>query len=430
MRTYLETMGCKVNAVETDSMAALLAAEGFTIVTEPEGADVLVLNSCTVTASGDSRMQRTLRRLRSASPDGIMILTGCFVQAFPEAAAKLPEADLLIGTKHRAALPALIRQYLAHPVQTAAVESFSAGDAFEILPQGADAAHTRAFLKIQDGCDRFCTYCIIPYARGRSRSRPAESIRAEADRLYAQGFRELVLCGINLACWGQESGQTLGDAAALCAAAGFPRIRLGSLEPDGLTPAVLDQLAAIPALCPQFHISVQSGCDRTLAAMHRRYTASEFASLVRNIRERFPGAAVTTDLMVGFPGETDADFEETMRFSKAIGFAQMHIFRYSPRPGTPAADAPAQIPEAVKKMRADALTALAKQMQAAFLQNCIGQKLTVLFERERGDGSHRGHAENYASVCVPAADGSDWRGTIRTIRITGTDGKKLTGTPE
>lgn len=427
MKACLYTLGCKVNAIETGSIAALLREEGFTVSEDPSGADVIVLNSCTVTASGDSRMRRQLRTLRREHPDAVIVLTGCYVQAFPEEAAAIPEADILTGTRHRSAIPGLIREYLAHPHRILAQEAYMPGDAFEPLPQGTDAAHTRAFLKIQDGCDRFCTYCIIPYARGRSRSRSASDIRKEAAALAAQGFREIVLCGINLACW-EDQGMDLADAAGLCADAGFPRIRLGSLEPDGLTEDVLDRLAAVPGLCPQFHISVQSGCDRTLAAMHRHYTTEEYAALLTRIRARFPEAAVTTDLMVGFPGETDSDFAETLCFAEAMHFARIHVFRYSPRPGTPAAAAPEQIPEAVKKSRADQLAALGARMQAEFLAGMAGRKVSVLFERERGDGWHRGHAENYAAVQVPS-DGADWRGTIRTVTVTSAESGHLLAAP-
>lgn len=430
MRVYFHTLGCKVNAVETGSMAALLQSRGFTLADAPKDAQVIVLNSCTVTASGDTRMLKTLRRLRSAAPDAVIVLTGCYVQAFPEDAAALPEADILLGTKQRTALPELLDAYFAHPARILSVAAHERGDAFELLPPGTDAAHTRAFLKIQDGCDRFCTYCIIPYARGRSRSLEAHQLLKQANALRACGYQELVLCGINLACWGTEDEQDLADAAALCASAGFPRIRLGSLEPDGLTDDILERLSRIGALCPQFHISVQSGCNRTLAAMHRHYTCAEYAQLLASVRAHFPGAAITTDLMVGFPGETQEDFDETMRFAERMRFAQIHVFRYSPRPGTKAARAPDQIPESIKKERADQLAALARQMQAKFLQGCVGQTLNVLFERERGQGFHTGHSENYATVCVPNPDGSDLRGSIRTVRIAKAENGRLFGEME
>ncbi|MDE5563818.1 MAG: tRNA (N(6)-L-threonylcarbamoyladenosine(37)-C(2))-methylthiotransferase MtaB, partial [Oscillospiraceae bacterium] len=398
MNVYLYTLGCKVNTVETDSIAALLREHGYTVCDDPADAQVIVLNSCTVTASGDKRMHRTLRSLRSTAPDAVIVLTGCYAQAFPEEAAAIPEANIVTGTKDRHILPSLISDYLMHPERHCAVRAYTSADSFESLPVSTDTAHTRAFLKIQDGCDRFCTYCIIPYARGRSRSRPLSDIQKAAEQLRSVDFQELVLCGINLACWGRENGLTIANAVEVCAAAGFPRVRLGSLEPDGLTADVLHRLAAIPALCPHFHISVQSGCDRTLAAMHRRYTCADYAQLLSDIRRLFPGAAITTDLMVGFPGETEKDFEETLRFTQQMAFSQVHVFRYSPRPGTAAASYPSQVSEEVKKFRADCLNKLAHQMHLVRLAWLTGQTLEVLFERERGDGYHIGHAASYETV--------------------------------
>lgn len=427
MKLYLHTLGCKVNAIESDSIAALLGTHGYAVCPSPEAADVIVLNSCTVTASGDKRTVKMLRTLRQAAPDAVIVLTGCFVQAFPEEAAALPEADIITGTSNRAAIPGLLEDYFRHPQRISAIQAHESEEAFETLPQGSDAAHTRAFLKIQDGCDRFCTYCVIPYARGRSRSRSLSGIRQAAEQLHAGGFQELVLCGINLACW-SGAGETLPDAVQACAEAGFPRVRLGSLEPDGITDEVLQRLAAIPALCPHFHISVQSGCDRTLAAMGRHYTAAEFSGLIGRIRHYIPNAAITTDIIVGFPGETEADFAETLRFAEETAFSQIHVFRYSPRSGTAAADFPEQIPEAVKKERSDRLSALGKQLHHAFLQGCAGKTVSVLFERERGNGFHTGHAGNYAAVSVPVQEGDgDWRNTIREVVITDVQDGKLLG---
>lgn len=428
MKLYLHTLGCKVNAIESDSIAALLSAHNYIPCTVPEEAEVIVLNSCTVTASGDKRTLKALRSLRSAAPDAVIVLTGCYAQAFPEEAAALPEADIVIGTKHRNAIPALLEEYFRHPQRYTDVQAYRAEDDFESLPQGTDSAHTRAFLKIQDGCDRFCTYCIIPYARGRSRSRSPESIRQAAQQLRAEGFQELVLCGINLACWGAETDETIADAVQLCADAGFPRVRLGSLEPDGLTEEVLRRLSEIPALCPHFHLSVQSGYDKTLKAMGRHYTAAEFAALTKCIRHYFPGASVTTDIIVGFPGETDEDFAETLRFARKAAFSQIHGFRYSPRPGTAAADFSGQLPDAVKKKRSDMLAELGKLLHNAFLHDCLDKTLSVLFERERGGGFHTGHAGNYAAVLVPVKEGDgDWRNTIRNVRITDVQNGRLIG---
>lgn len=427
MKLYLHTLGCKVNAIESDSIAALLGMHGYHVCASPEQADVIVLNSCTVTSSGDKRTVRMLHTLRTAAPDAVIVLTGCYVQAFPEETSLLPEADIVLGTRNRAMLPALLAQYFRHPQHCMAVPAHQTEDSFEELPQGGDAAHTRAFLKLQDGCDRFCTYCIIPYARGHSRSRQLTSVRETAEALYRQGYQELVLCGINLACYRTDAGETLCDAVQTCADAGFPRVRLGSLEPDGLTEDMLSRLAGISALCPQFHISVQSGCDRTLRAMGRHYTAGEFASLTEYIRRCFPDAALTTDIIVGFPGETDADFAETLHFAETVAFSRIHSFRYSPRPGTAAANFPEQVADAVKKERADRLHALGERLHTAFLQDCIGKTMSVLFERERGNGFHCGHARNDAVVLVPVQTDDDWRNTIRNVLITGISDGKLTG---
>ena len=424
MNLYVQTLGCKVNAVESAGIAALFAAQGFTVCEDPALADVILLNSCTVTASGDSRMRRALRQLRAAAPDAVLILTGCYAQAFPEDAAALPEPDIVTGTAGRDRLPALAAACLHERQHICAVHAHSGG--FEALPPQADAAHTRAFLKIQDGCDRYCAYCIIPYARGRSRSLPLTELQEALHSLRAQGFAEIVLCGIDLACYGQETGHTLADAVQLCAEAGFPRIRLGSLEPDGLTETVLRRLADIPGLCPHFHIALQSGCDRTLRAMGRRYACADYAALTETVRQLFPGAAVTTDLMAGFPGETEEDFAESLRFVRALSLAGLHGFRYSVRPGTRAADMPGQVPEAVKRERAERLHLTGAALHREFLQRCIGEPHEVLFERERGDGLHRGHAENYATVLVPS-QGEDWRGSIRRVQITGIQGASLLG---
>ncbi len=428
MKVYLQNFGCKVNAVETDGIAALLCRHGWEVCTSPGEADAVILNSCTVTASGDHRMLTALRRLRRMAPDAAIVLTGCYVQAFPETAAALQEADILVGTKGRTKIPALLEEFLHSRIHCHAVSPHETGDAFECLPQGTDPGHTRAFLKIQDGCNRFCSYCIIPYARGRCRSRELADIVAQAARLSAQGYREIVLCGINLACYGQEHGLCIADAVDACVVSGFERVRLGSLEPDGLTEEVLCRLAENPAFCPQFHISLQSGCDRILRAMNRHYTCEEYAALLGRIREKFPLCAVTTDIMTGFPTESEEDFAETLAFVRDMRFAEMHIFRYSRRPGTTADRLGEQVPEAVKKERADRLSALEREMHLQFLNSRTGQLLPVLFEREKDDFFHIGHAPDYTTVCVPSEGrGVSLRNRIFSVRITGVQDGRLVG---
>ncbi len=427
MRIYLQNFGCKVNAIETDSLAALMVSHGWEITKEAAACDAAVLNSCTVTASGDHRMRTALRKLRRLNPNAVIVLTGCYVQAFPEEAAALPEADLLLGTKARSQLPAILKTFMQNKKRRCAISSYGRTDAFEILPVGTDSAHTRAFLKIQDGCNRFCTYCIIPYARGRCRSLPAAVLAEQARELAGQGYREIVLCGINLACYDAD-GLDIADAAEICRNAGFTRVRLGSLEPDGLTDTILEKLAGNPAFCPQFHISLQSGCNRTLQAMGRHYASDDYRLLLHRIRQLFPDAAVTTDIMVGFPGETEADFAQSLAFAEEMQFTSIHIFRYSRRPGTAADSFPDQVPEHVKKQRADRLSEAAEQMHTAHLQSRIGCTEEILFEREKRPDFHNGHTRSSLIVRVPKeADAPSLRGEIRSVRITGADQEGLVG---
>lgn len=428
MKVYLQNFGCKVNAIETEGIAALLRQHGWEVVPSAEAADAIILNSCTVTASGDRRMLTALRKLRQTLPHAAIVLTGCYVQAFPEDAAALSDADILIGTKERGKIPALLEEFFQSRRTCHAFSAYGKADAFEVLPLSKENLHTRAFLKVQDGCDRFCAYCIIPYARGRCRSLALSEVRGRAEDLAARGYREIVLCGINLACYGQSEGLCIADAAEVCADAGFARVRLGSLEPDGLTDGVLARLAENPAFCPQFHISLQSGCDRTLKAMHRHYTCAEYAGLLEKIRTLFPDCAVTTDIMTGFPGETEEDFVQTLAFAERMQFAKIHIFRYSRRSGTLADRMPDQIPEHVKKERADRLSALEKRMAEEFLQSHVGKTVSVLFEREKSPEIHIGHAKDYTAVCVPAGDGDgSFRNRVCDVRITGTAQGKLIG---
>lgn len=420
MQCYFFTLGCKVNSCETAGMEAVFQAAGYETVPQPEQADVIILNTCTVTASGDSRMHTVLRKLRACNPEAVMILTGCYAQAYPEAAAALPEADIVTGTQNRDQLPQLVTQFLAEnrkPLQQ--VSAYNGKEPFACLPHHMPADRTRAFLKIQDGCNCFCSYCIIPYARGRCRSLPLDVLQAEVQQLAAEGYQEVVLCGINLAFYGKEWGGSLLEAVRLCCETdGIQRVRLGSLEPERMTDTLLDALAALPAFCPQFHLSLQSGCDRTLKEMHRRYTTAEYAALCHAIRKRFPVCSITTDLMVGFPGETEADFAESLAFAKAMQFAKIHVFRYSPRAGTPAAERPDQIPDNVKHDRMLAMQQMAESARTAFLQSRVGMTLPVLFERERETAFHNGHTPDFTPVKIPAEpDKKSLRKLIFYVRI-------------
>lgn len=402
MNCYFYTFGCKVNTCETAGMQALLENAGHNIVDHPEEAQVIIFNSCTVTASGDNRTQTAMRKIRRAKPDALIILTGCYVQAYPQEAQAISEADVLLGTKDRQLLPALIEEYQKdHLIHTSAVSPYTGKETFEILPYDKMLGNTRAFLKIQDGCNCFCAYCIIPYARGRCRSMPLAETRRAAESYAAIGYREIVLCGINLGFYGLEWHGSLAEAVEQCSGIpGLERIRLGSLEPERLTDAELCRLKALPEFCPQFHLSLQSGADNTLKRMRRRYTAAEYEEICRNIRKYFPNCAITTDFMVGFPGETESDFQASLSFAKSIAFSAMHVFRYSQRPGTLGATLPAQIPESVKAARMELALQAAAEMKCKFLKAQIGTTVPVLFERERGDGFHTGHAPNGTIVKI------------------------------
>lgn len=402
MNCFFLTFGCKVNTCETASMQTLFRRAGHTIVSSAEEADAVIFNSCTVTASGDSRTRTAMRKVRRSNPNAIFVLTGCYVQAYPEEAAAVPEADIILGTQNRHQLPALVAEYAQNRRRPdCAVLAYTGKEAFELLPCDDMPGNTRAFLKIQDGCNCFCSYCIIPYARGRCRSMPLAELRTAAEEFAGKGYREIVLCGINLGFYGTEWNGSLAEAAEQCSdIPGIDRIRLSSLEPDRLNSDTLKRLAALPQFCPQFHLSLQSGCDRTLRRMHRKYTAAEYRRICDDIRQTFPDCAITTDFMVGFPGETDADFAASLHFAEQCGFASMHVFRYSARPGTRAADFPEQVPEAVKTARMEQAVQMASRAKAAFLKQQIGRAVPVLFERERGDGFHIGHAPNGTIVKI------------------------------
>lgn len=401
---YFRTFGCKVNQCETNALIASFAAEGIAQTDSLQSADVIIINSCTVTAQGDSRVLTAIRRMKKDAPSARIVLTGCLPQAQPELAEQCAEADLIRGTRDRAALAKEVKALLGceNPARCA-VSPYKGRTEFELFTQPPSKDKTRGFLKIQDGCDRFCSYCIIPFARGRSRSMPPEEIKKAAQEMCQAGHKEIVLVGINLAFYGEEFGLRLSDAVELCAKAGIERIRLGSLEPEQLSDDDLLRLSKVTQLCPQFHLSLQSGCDRTLQAMHRHYTAEEFFELTERIRRFFPDCALTTDVMVGFPGETEEDFAESLAFVEKIGFAQVHVFPYSPRINTKAASLGGQIPERIKTERAKKMNALADTLREQFLAAQVGKTVPVLFEREdpREAQYHRGHTPNFTPVVTP-----------------------------
>lgn len=400
MKCFFYTFGCKVNTCETAGMEHLLKENGFETTGSADDADIAVINSCTVTASGDSRVLGMTEKLKKSNPDIIIVLTGCYVQAFPEKAAKLKNADIVLGTKDRKKLPQLLKEYINRREKLCCVSQYEKEDAFELLKCDSYSKNTRAFLKIQDGCNCFCTYCIIPYARGRCRSMTLCDLREAAYSLVKAGHSEIVLCGINLAFYGMEWGGTLLDAVKCAAEEGAERIRLGSLEPERITDELLKGLSEIPAFCPQFHLSLQSGSDTVLKRMNRRYTSAEYEDICRLVRKYFPQCAITTDIMTGFPEETEEEFAETLAFAEKIGFAKIHVFRYSKRPGTAAAKMTGQVQESVKTERMKKLCQLGDKLQENYLKMQVGKTVPVLFEREKGDGFHAGHAPDGTLVKI------------------------------
>lgn len=401
-KVFFITFGCKVNHYETESLKTSFQRNGYEISGSADGADVIVINSCTVTEYGDSGVLSALRKTRKKFPTAVIVMTGCYPQANRDCMEKLSGADIITGTKNRSETVGLVTEFIEKRSKVVAVTEYSRNDVFENLDFPEFENNTRAFMKIQDGCNQFCTYCIIPYARGRCRSKDIESVRAEAENYARMGKKEIVLTGINLAFYGMEYGLNLADAVEVCAGVdGIERIRIGSLEPEKMSDDLLKRLSAVGKLCPQFHLSLQSGCDRTLKAMNRHYTSEEYFSLTQRIRNFFPECSFTTDVMVGFPEETEEDFAESVEFVRKIGFSRVHVFRYSRRHGTPADRMSGQIPERIKSERAERMTETVKKSEEEYLRSLVGKTVEVLFERENCTEFHRGYAPDYTLIKIP-----------------------------
>jgi len=417
MRVKFVTLGCKVNQYETEAMREQMEREGFAPAGPGEPADIVVVNTCTVTAQSDQKARQALRRAKKENEGAVLVLTGCWPQAFPEEAGAFSDADVVLGTANRGMLLPRVMEYLETKQRVVDIAPHEKGERFERMSVAGMRGRTRAYLKIEDGCDRFCSYCIIPYARGRVRSKPLGDIKLEAEALAGNGYKEIVLTGINLPAYGLDLGLHLCDAVeAVCAVEGICRVRLGSLEPEQLTPEVIARFAAQEKLCPQFHLSLQSGCAQTLGRMNRHYTPDEYRKIVDDLRAAFPGCAITTDVMVGFAGETETEFQESLEFVRETGFARVHVFAYSRRPGTRAYDAPGQVPNAVKEARSKEMIACTRESQRAFYQEQVGQTLPVLFEQEVGKNVYEGYTPQYTSVRV-ASPGA-LQGQVREVLLT------------
>ena len=427
MNYIIATLGCKVNQYETQAMEALLAAHGHRRAEPGEIADAVIVNSCAVTAESGRKTRQTIRRLSEENPGAVIAVGGCYSQLEPEKVRQLG-AKVVFGAADRLKFVEAVEKAAAEGEEELWIDKPFERRVFEELRAGAVDGRTRAMLKIQDGCHNFCSYCIIPYTRGRLRSLPLEKAAAESARLAAEGFRELVLTGIEVASYGVDLPGKPGLAdvvSAVAAASGEMRIRLGSLEPTVVTEEFCEKAAATGKLCPHFHLSLQSGCDKTLRAMNRKYDTAAFFAVVERLRRHFPGCALTGDLITGFPGETEEDHAETLAFIEKCAFADLHVFPYSRRPGTKADAMPGQCSAAVKSRRAAEASAVAAATRARYLDAQIGRSLTVLFESGEGEGS-LGHSENYLLVRVPVPG---LHGQVKTVKITGVSQGELVGFP-
>lgn len=418
MKAAFYTLGCKVNQYESAAMAQALEKNGVTVVPHTEKADIFVINSCTVTAESERKTRQAVRRFHKNNPDSIIVLTGCMIQANPDSEKGLPEADIVMGNKNNHRLYGFILQFIKQRKRVVAVEKHRIGDKFTGDKISTCSDRTRANVKIEDGCNRFCSYCIIPYARGRVRSKPLEELISEVTDLANNGFKEMVLVGINLSAYGSDIDSNLVEAVRATAnVKGIERVRLGSLEPDHITYSVIEELSKIEKLCPQFHISLQSGCDKTLKKMNRHYNTVEYEDLCLKLRSTFPDATITTDVMVGFPDESESDFEISLNFVKKIKFEKVHIFPYSRRPGTAAAGMENQVGNSEKQRRAEIMAEECEKIRKNFLKKQVGKTLQVLLEENYEDFA-RGYTENYIPVRV---DGKKGIGEIVNVKITGTD---------
>ena len=425
MRIAIYTLGCKVNQYETQAMEQELTRRGHEIVPFDGVADAYIVNTCSVTAVSDKKSRQMIRRCRKLNEHAVVAACGCYVQTHSDETAGLG-LDLIAGTGDRMAFLDLLEQAAREKEPLTLLDDALRRRAFEVLPAGGMAERTRAMLKVEDGCVNFCTYCIIPYARGPVRSLPKAEAVAQTRRLREEGYRELVITGIEISGWGHDlkNGETLIDLLeAVSEAAGEMRLRLGSLEPRTITEEFCRRAARLPNLCPHFHLSMQSGCDGTLRRMNRKYDTARFYESVSLLRQYFDRPAVTTDLITGFPGETEEEFAQTLAFIEKCGFAAMHIFPYSVRPGTKAAAMPDQCTAAVKERRAARAAETAERMKQAYLHGCVGQTYPVLFEQEKG-GLYVGHAPNYCQVGVR---GEDLHNAVRNVKIEAVDGDMLIG---
>lgn len=401
MKAAIYTLGCKVNQAESEYMAELLQKAGFEIVSANEEADYYIINSCTVTATADQKTRQSVRRFKRNHPNSVVILTGCMPQAFPNEAEQLEQADIVLGNKNNNDILSLINRHTAERNRIVSLSEHQNGEKFSKCSVSSFGGRVRAFVKIEDGCDRFCSYCIIPKSRGRVRSKPLDELKTEVIKLAQNGIKETVLVGINLSAYGKGADFNIADAVETCAEIeGISRIRLGSLEPDHITDEIISRLSKVDKFCPQFHISLQSGCNKTLKSMNRHYTAEEYFELCEKLRNSFDNCSLTTDVMVGFNEESEEDFYESLDFVKKIGFEKVHVFPYSERKGTAASRRGDSVSKHEKEQRAAIMIEETEKLRQKYLESQIGKKVTILVEGKDGSGYLRGYTKNYTPVLL------------------------------
>lgn len=423
-------LGCKVNQYESEAIAELFAEKGYEIVGIDEEADVYVINTCTVTNFGDKKSRQLIRKVKRQNENAIVAVVGCYAQTAPKELMEIAGVNLVIGTKDRAQIVEMVEQYdRANGVENH-VSDIMKERVFEPLSIQKLANRTRAYLKIQDGCSQYCSYCIIPYARGPIRSREPQEVVAEVKRLAENGFKEVVLTGIHVASYGKDRRDTslLDILKQVHEVEGIERIRFSSIEPNVVTEEFAQTMAALPKICDHFHLSLQSGCDKTLKEMNRKYDTEKYRQAAATLRKYLPKVALTTDIIVGFPGETEEDFRESYAFAEEIGFAKIHVFPYSPKRGTPAAARKDQLLNAVKAERSHTLIQLSDRMAADFLADAVGTDAEVLYERAVGDGIYEGHTTNYMKV--HGRSEVDLTNRICKTHITRAEGEMLFGDAE
>jgi len=422
-KAAIHTLGCRVNQYESEAIGEMMVKAGYEIVPFSDFADCYIINTCTVTGMSDRKSRQIIRRAKHQNPDSVVVVTGCYAQTAPDDVMKIEGVNLVVGTNDRKKIPQLVGNALGNSL--CVVDDIMDVREFEELDVETYFERTRAFLKIQDGCNQYCSYCIIPYARGRVRSRKKENIISEVQRLTKNGYKEFVLSGIHVASYGLDLGDTnlLDIIKSIHEIDGVERIRIGSVEPSIITEEFVSELAKIPEFCPHFHISLQSGCDKTLLRMNRKYTADEYMKAVCAVRNNLDNPAVSTDIMVGFSGETEEDFVESCEFVKKVGFSKLHVFPYSIRRGTRAEKFSGAVSKPEKDRRCAKMIEIGNEMTSAFLNSQVGKSAEVLFERQCGIGLYEGFTKNYAKV-IKKSD-VDISGEILSVNITSVEDDHL-----